>query len=60
MSGSQWWDEIASGSVQNLKGFTGVLQINGCTGYSATRIELFELDLAIDNQMQTGLTQGQM
>ena len=34
-------------------------QIDGCAGYSATPIELFELDLAIDNQLQAGLTQGQ-
>jgi hypothetical protein len=35
------------------------VQLDGCVGYIATRIELFELDLAIDNQMQAGLTQGQ-
>jgi hypothetical protein len=45
--------------VQHPKGFTGVPQIDGCAGYSATPIELFELDLAIDNQLQAGLTQGQ-
>jgi hypothetical protein len=36
-----------------------MLQIDCCAGYSATPIELSELDLAIDNQLQAGLTQGQ-
>ena len=44
--------------LQHLKGFTSVLQIDGYAGYSAMRIELFELDLAIDNQIQAGLTKG--
>lgn len=45
--------------VQHLKGLTGVPQIDGCAGYSAAPTELFELDLAIDDPMQAGLTQGQ-
>ena len=49
------WDETASRPVQHLKGFTGVPQIDCC----ATPIEPFELDLAIDSQMQAGLTQSQ-
>src|SRR5689334_11341889 len=32
---------------------------DGCAGYGAMRIELFEHDLAIQNQMQAGLTQRQ-